>query len=174
MDVKFTQLTTPTLEIAAALNKWENDPTLLPFIHPNPREADLVNRKPVTADTLRERLEDRSIYLIYVDEVLVGEVNYQIDPDHLYKKEMGTAWVGINIGEEAARGKGVGAQAMLFIEKQARAHGLKRMELGVFEFNTNAIKLYKKMGFQEIARIENFIFWQGKLWPDIRMEKYLK
>jgi RimJ/RimL family protein N-acetyltransferase len=47
------------------------------------------------------------------------------------------------------------------------------MELGVFEFNTHAIKLYEKTGFQEIGRIPDFTFWQGRMWQDIRMEKYV-
>jgi RimJ/RimL family protein N-acetyltransferase len=47
------------------------------------------------------------------------------------------------------------------------------MELGVFEFNAVAIKLYKKLGFLEITRINDFTFWMGRMWQDIRMEKYL-
>jgi ribosomal protein S18 acetylase RimI-like enzyme len=76
------------------------------------------------------------------------------------------------IGEEVARGKGVGYQAMQYIEEQIKLHGLKRIELGVFEFNTNAIHLYQKLGYVKIARNEGFTYWQGKMWADIRMEKY--
>lgn len=101
-------------------------------------------------------------------------MNYQVDPKHLYKKEVGTAWVGLNIGNESARGKGIGTLAMKYLEEQIRAQGFQRIELGVFEFNTNAIKLYQKLGYQEIGRIKNFTNWQGRLWQDIRMEKYLK
>jgi RimJ/RimL family protein N-acetyltransferase len=48
-----------------------------------------------------------------------------------------------------------------------------RIELGVFEFNTVAIGLYKKMGYNEIGRIEDFTYWNGKMWQDIRMEKII-
>ncbi len=34
MKIKFTQLTTPTLEIAQAFDKWNNDPLLVPLIRP--------------------------------------------------------------------------------------------------------------------------------------------
>jgi RimJ/RimL family protein N-acetyltransferase len=112
--------------------------------------------------------------LIYADGQLVGEMNFQIDPGHLFKKESGTAWIGIGIGDASARGKGVGTKAMQYLEKQIQVEGLKRIELGVFEFNTNAIKLYKNMGYQEIGRIDDFTCWQGRMWQDIRMEKYLK
>jgi RimJ/RimL family protein N-acetyltransferase len=42
--------------------------------------------------------------------------------------------------------------------------------MGVFEFNANAKKLYQKFGYQEIGRVKDFTFWQGRLWQDIRME----
>ena len=100
-------------------------------------------------------------------------MNYQIDPDFLFKREAGTAWVGIVIGETSARGKGIGTQTMQHLEEQIQAKGLKRIELGVFEFNRSAIKLYKKLGYKEIGRIDDFTYWQGRMWQDIRMEKYL-
>ena len=58
-------------------------------------------------------------------------------------------------------------------EEEIRKAGCKRIELGVFEFNEPAKKLYQKMGYAEIGRIPNFTFWQGKMWTDIRMEKYI-
>lgn len=174
MDITFSKLTTPTSEIAKALNKWENSLALIPFIRPIPTEDDLKKKRPVTLKELNNRIRDMEAFLIYVDGQLVGEMNYQIDPGHLVKKEKGTAWIGIDIGEETARGKGVGTRAMQYLEEQIQIAGLHRIELGVFEFNTNAIKLYTKFGFQEIARIDDFTFYQGKMWQDIRMEKYLK
>ena len=53
-------------------------------------------------------------------------------------------------------------------------HSLRRIELGVFEFNTSAFRLYERLGFKEFARIDAFTWWQGKKWQDIRMEKYLE
>ena len=111
---------------------------------------------------------------IYLDDQLVGEMNYMVDPPHLYKKEPGTAWIGITIGDAAAQGKGVGRAAMQFLEEQIRAQGLKRIELGVFEFNTRAHHLYQKLGYQEIGRVAAFTYWDDKMWADIRMEKYLE
>jgi len=63
---------------------------------------------------------------------------------------------------------------MRYLEEQIRDNGLHRIELGVFEFNLPAIKLYQKMGYQEISRIDDFTYWQGKMCQDIRMEKYLE
>jgi len=174
MDISFKKLLTPTPEIAEIISKWENNPALIPLIRPNFTKEALEAREVVTVASLLERLKYNQIYLIFVDGKLVGEMSYQIDPKHLYGQELGSAWIGINIGESTARGKGIGTQAMEYLEKQIKAQGLIRIELGVFEFNTNAMKLYKKMGYREIGRIEEFTYWQGKMWTDLRMEKRLK
>ena len=100
-------------------------------------------------------------------------MNFQVDPEHLLKPVPGSAWIGITIGEPEARGRGIGREAMRYLEAQITAKGLKRIELGVFEFNAAAIALYRKLGYREFARIEDFTYWQGRLWKDIRMEKYL-
>ena len=172
--VSFTKLTRPSLEIVATLNKWENDPALTALIHPNRNKVELERNNPVTVEILKERLEHSQIYLIYADSELVGEMNFQIDPRHLFKREIGSVWIGINIGEASARGKGIGTQAMRYLEEVIRVQGFRRIELGVFEFNKRAIKLYKKMGYQEIGRIDAFTYWNEKMWQDIRMEKRLK
>ena len=173
IDIDFKKLTHPTSEIADSFSKWENDPVLIPLTRPNLNEADLLARKPITVDDLMERIKHSHMYLIYAQGELVGEMDYKVDPAYVYKKIEGTAWIGITIGEESGRGKGIGYQALRYLEGQIKLAGLKRIELGVFEFNTRAIKLYQKSGYKEIARIEDFTYWQGKMWQDIRMEKYL-
>lgn len=173
MYINFVELIQPTPEIAAAFSRWENDPALIPFMRPCRNETDLMKITEVTIEDLKQRLEHGLTWLMYCNGQLIGEMGYQVDPAHLYKKEPNTAWIGITIGEKIARGKGIGFQAMQFLEEQVKEENLPRMELGVFEFNERAIKLYKKLGFQEIARIDDFTYWQGKLWQDIRMEKYI-
>jgi RimJ/RimL family protein N-acetyltransferase len=172
LNITYTKLTEPTLEFSEVLNKWENDQTLVHLTRPNQNKEALEKESVVTLDSVKERLEHNQIFLIRMDGQIIGELSFQVDPAHLYKKEMGTAWIGITIGEKIARGKGIGFSAMQYLEEQIKQQGLKRMELGVFEFNTVAIKLYKKLGFQEIARIDDFTYWQDKMWQDIRMEKY--
>jgi RimJ/RimL family protein N-acetyltransferase len=174
MNVHFTKLADPVPdEVYSAFTKWENDPALAHLTRPNQSQADLEKESEVDSFELDARLSYNTIYLIYLDGQLVGEMGYQKDPRHLYKKEPGTAWIGITIGEESARGKGLGPLAMKHLEEEIRKAGYKRIELGVFEFNTPAQKLYQKMGYAEIGRIPNFTFWQNKMWTDIRMEKYL-
>jgi len=171
---RFAPLVEPTPEIASAFTRWENDPTLIPLTRPNRNEEDLETQQLVTLDTLTRRLKHHHIYLIYLGIQLIGEMNYQVDPKHLFTKEQGTAWIGITIGERQGRGKGIGYQALQYLEQQISARGLTRIELGVFEFNTSGIALYQKLGYKEIGRVTDFTYWQGRMWQDIRMEKRLE
>ncbi|WP_075618837.1 GNAT family N-acetyltransferase [Paenisporosarcina indica] len=173
MTTHFIKLTEPTSSLIKVINRWENDPTLIPLTRPNRNKSELESRYKVTLDGLIKRLENHHIYLIYLNDQLIGEMNYMIDPSHLYKKEPGTAWIGITIGESIGRGRGIGYVAIQYLEEQIKKQGLKRIELGVFEFNEQAQKLYQKMGYKEIGSIDSFTFWQDKMWTDIRMEKYL-
>lgn len=173
MTVHIKQLTKPTQRILKAFNKWENDSELVPLTRPNKDKDGQNHREEVTLEELNKRLKYQHIYLIYSNDSLVGEMNYMVDPAHLYKKEPGTAWIGITIGEPVGRGKGVGTRAMQFLEEEIKEQRIKRIELGVFAFNKSAHSLYQKLGYKEIARIDDFTFWEGRMWADIRMEKYL-
>lgn len=173
MTAHFIKLTEPTSSLVEVMNRWENDPTLIPLIRPNRNRSEYERRYKMTMEDLMKRLENHDFYLIYLDDQLIGEMNYMVDPPHLFKKEPGTAWIGITIGESEGRGKGIGYEAIHFLEEQIMNQGLKRIELGVFEFNKQAQKLYKKLGYKEIGRIENFTYWEEQMWTDVRMEKYL-
>ncbi|MDX8365549.1 GNAT family N-acetyltransferase [Cytobacillus sp. IB215665] len=173
MKTNFIKLTEPNNSLVEVLNRWENDPTLVPLTRPNQNKSELECQKSISVENLIQRLEHEHIYLIYQDDLLIGEMNYMVDPGHLYKKESGTAWIGITIGESEGRGKGIGFKAIRFLEDKIREEGLRRIELGVFEFNNQALKLYQKLGYNEIGRIKDFTYFQGKMWNDIRMEKWI-
>ncbi len=171
--IEFRQLVEPTLEIAATMSRWENDPELVPFIRHSANKEQSEKKVALTVDDIYRRLQTNQIYMIYAEGRLVGEMSYQIDPPVCYHKVSGTAWIGINIGEKSAHHKGIGQNAMEYLENELRSKGLKRIELGVFEFNERARCLYLKLGYREIGRIKDFTYWNGKMWQDIRMEKLL-
>lgn len=173
-DIHFERLTTITPEIVEAFSRWENDESLKPFAQWNKNREELERERIITAGDLEERLEKCTIFLIYRGDQLAGEVNYAVDPPQLYKKEKQTAWIGITIGEESCRGLGIGGKTLRFLETYLADRGLKRIELGVFEFNEPAISLYRKTGFREIGTVDDFTYYEGRMRRDIRMEKYLK
>lgn len=173
MKLHFSKIEHPTTVLVDMYNRWENDRSLVPLVRPNKNAEEFDRRRKITMIDITERLNHLHVYLIYFNDQVVGEMNYMIDPSHLYRKVPKTAWIGITIGEEEARGQGVGFEAMSYLEEQIKKDGLKRIELGVFEFNTRAQQLYKRLGYKEIARLEDFTYWKGKMWADIRMEKFV-
>ncbi|CDQ20305.1 Protein N-acetyltransferase, RimJ/RimL family [Halobacillus karajensis] len=173
MGTTFEQLSEPTEAIAEAYHRWENDPDLIPMIRPNKDKEALESRHQVSVESLRQRLEHHEIYLVFADGELVGEANFMVNPGHLYSKRQHSAWIGISIGEPAGRGRGIGFEAMRYLEERIKERGIKRVELGVFEFNEHAHRLYRKLGYKEMARIPDFTYWNGQMWADIRMEKFL-
>jgi ribosomal protein S18 acetylase RimI-like enzyme len=50
------------------------------------------------------------------------------------------------------RGRGIGAELMQMARKQARQHGYKQLSLVVFEENTAAVQLYRRLGYETIKR----------------------
>ena len=171
MNIEFVTLTEPTPTLLQTLNRWGNDTYLKPLTQPNQSKEALEQEMVLTIEDMIHRMEYQHIFLIYLENRLVGEMSYTVDPDHLFENDVETAWISISIGESEARGKGIGSIALNYLEERIKQHGLKRMELGVFEFNEPAYKLYKKLGYQEIGRIENFTYYDGEMWADIRMEK---
>jgi RimJ/RimL family protein N-acetyltransferase len=171
--IEFKQLKEPTSEIAATMGRWENDAELVPYIRHSANREDSEKKFVLTIDDIQKRLQSNQIYLIYMEGKIAGEMSYQIDPPLCYHKVTGTAWISIIIGEKSAHHKGIGHNSMRYLENEIRGKGLKRIELGVFEFNENARRLYLKLGYVEIGRINDFTYWSGKMWQDIRMEKLL-
>jgi RimJ/RimL family protein N-acetyltransferase len=49
----------------------------------------------------------------------------------------------------------------------------KGIELGVFEYNEPARRLYEKLGYQTKTIIPNFTWWKGRMWADHRLFKLI-
>ncbi|MGL4337358.1 MAG: GNAT family N-acetyltransferase [Turicibacter sp.] len=70
--------------------------------------------------------------------------------DHIQK----TAEVGIFIGDKACWGKGYGKEALeLLLDFGFNILNLYNIRLGVYAFNTSAIKCYERIGFKLAGRI---------------------
>lgn len=173
MTLEFRPLEEATAETAAAFSRWDNDPATVHLIRHCKNAEELARQVPVSQEVLTQRLENHRIFLMYLDGLAVGEMNYMVDPEHLARRVPGTAWIGIGIGEASARGRGIGGKALAYLEDRIRDAGLSRIELGVFEYNHAAEGLYRKLGYKEFTRIPEFNYWQGRMWDDIRMEKLL-
>ena len=54
--------------------------------------------------------------------------------------------------QEAYRRQGLGQALMQHVHQWAEKHGLAEVDLNVYEFNTQAIEFYEKLGYQTISR----------------------
>ncbi len=174
MDISFREVKKDSIGDYILIAKWSNDPSIRHLTTPN-FTGDIL--PPVTPEELYKASLNKTgthHYMILAGNIEIGEFSIQIDPPQLFKKVEKTAWIGITIGEEKYRGMGIGKSALQFLESECSKLKLARIELGVFEFNHNAIKLYKNMGYEEIGTLKNFTCYEGKWYNDIRLEKYLK
>jgi len=84
-----------------------------------------------------------------------------------------TCELGLIIGEESARGRGLGFESMNLVIQYIFAElNLNKITLAVFENNPGAMKLYQKLGFQVEGRFVNHVFKEGRLWDKIYLSLF--
>jgi RimJ/RimL family protein N-acetyltransferase len=84
--------------------------------------------------------------------------------------ENGSALYHITIGEKDVWGRGYGTEATrLMLDHAFTTLGLHRVALSVFEFNTRAIRSYRRCGFQQEGRARDAIWREGRWWDEISM-----
>ncbi|MBR2712828.1 MAG: GNAT family N-acetyltransferase [Bacilli bacterium] len=83
----------------------------------------------------------------------------------------GTATLGIFIGEEEYRGKGIGKEVLeLLLDYGFNFLRLHNIKLDVFSFNKQAIDCYKRIGFKEYGIRHECYFLDGKWYDELSME----
>lgn len=155
------------------LCKWSNDPKIRPYAIP---KFNMGVDEPFTPFELMVSAmqnDFKRIYMVYDGEVPIGEFSIDMAFGRRVYNEPDTAWISLVIGEAGYRGKGVGKWIMTQIESECNQLGAKAIELGVFEYNHAAIKLYEGMGYDVIAEIPDFVYFQDMWYGDIRMLKRL-
>ena len=177
-DLELCLLTPDLTDYIKTLLVWENDKSIR-HLHLVTRSEEEFNNLHTTWEELYDRVSDvhkskNSFFWMVLEKGSpVCFLTAQLDPLQLLKKVPGTFWPSFLVGESSARGRGIGKQSMIWCEELAKEMNCKRVEIGVFEFNTVAQKLYESMGYVEFARTQNFTWWDGALRTDIRLEKYL-
>lgn len=172
MNIHFEPLI-PNLNLAQQMVTWYNDPEIASFIHHNNQERELHHFN--IEEVYQEQAPHPTIlkYVVMDDTFPIGELSITRNFPWLLKNSPLTAWISIVIGEKDYWGKGVAQEAMSFIENKCMDLGYQRIELGVFDHNHRAQKLYQKMGYTELARLEHFTYSGSEWHADIRMEKLI-
>jgi len=97
---------------------------------------------------------DSAIFVAEVDGALAGCVIVYIwqTRDRPLLVPLRYAMVDTIVVRSMFRGMGVGHRLMKAVEVWAEEHGLERIELNVFEFNTGAIAFYESLGYETLSR----------------------
>jgi RimJ/RimL family protein N-acetyltransferase len=80
------------------------------------------------------------------------------------------AFVGLGIGEPEYWSKGYGTDVMNVLLRFAFIEiNLRRVSLGVFEYNPRAIRSYEKVGFRHEGRMRRLLSREGRRWDNLFM-----
>ena len=80
------------------------------------------------------------------------------------------AFVAIGIGETQYLSKGYGTDSMDVLLRFAFTEvNLKRVSLGVFEYNPRAIRSYEKAGFRHEGHLRHLLNKEGRRWNNLYM-----
>lgn len=137
--------------------KWRSLPSVNMYLY---------TREPLTAEQHEYWMEHY---------VLTGQCAQFIIIDRSDNKPVGSVFIkhidhqsmkgeyGIFIGEESARGRGLGSEAAkLILDYGFHILGLNRIYLTVFAFNQTAIKSYQCAGFEIEGTMRDDFCWNGK------------
>ena len=100
---------------------------------------------------------EQALFVAEVDGAAVGLVRVQAlerleVPDVPTLAPRRYAMVQELVVAEAHRRRGIGTRLMREAERWARDRGLTQIELGVYEFNEAALRLYSKLGYSTDSR----------------------
>jgi L-amino acid N-acyltransferase YncA len=130
---------------------------------------------PVSRDEFTRRIfichEKYSTYLIRYSEEIAGFcfiTQFRIKPP--YNR---TAEIGVYLKPESI-GRGIGGEAILFLEKVAIGKQIRVLIASVSGENTSSLKLVQKMGYQECAHYREVGEKFGRLLDVVDFQKILK
>lgn len=114
---------------------------------------------PLTIEQLESRInsDDYMVFSIEKDGKMVGTIQmFKFDWDNA------TSRVGCYLIDPQERGKKIGTDALSkLIHYAFNELNLKKLELGVFDYNVGALKCYEKVGFIKVGEYKHPMGWVG-------------
>jgi RimJ/RimL family protein N-acetyltransferase len=154
-------------EMATAFSAWDRNSEFLRMLHRAPAQLWSTQKMKSWMEQEQDNEPDECFLAIrsLADDRLIGTIGFfKISMHH------SEAWVAIGIGGEDNWGKGYGSDAMQVMLRYAFYEwNLHRVTLGVFEYNTRAIRCYEKMGFRYEGRVRQSALRDGRRWDLIHM-----
>ena len=116
-----------------------------------------MNKDFFTEETFSQMLEECNV-LVAVDEngQIAGAVSYSImDMKGAIIHPFKSLWISDLVISENHRRKGIGSMLIEKVKETAKENDVDRIQLNVSSYNTDAVKLYEKMGFApEMIKME--------------------
>lgn len=140
----------------ANIVRWRNSEGVLKYF---------VDRTPITPESherwLRERVETgRVAQFIIVDKASGEDVGTAFLRD--IDRDNGTAEFGFFIGEDGARGNGLGSESCrLLCEYAFNTLGLRRIISRVLAFNARSAAVFERVGFKKEAEMREHVACEG-------------
>lgn len=157
-------LSPKNIEDAEEFTKWLNDFNTTDYIGRSGELISLEGEK----EYLQNHAKDEASFVIVTleDNKMIGICTIE-SINHINR----TGTLGIFIGEEEARNKGYGEEAIKLILDYAFSYlNLKNVYLQVMEFNQRAIACYKKCGFKECGRRRKCRYINGNYYDIVYMD----
>ena len=108
------------------------------------------------ADSWNTSKENRDVarpFAIYCDEKMVGFTMFAFDEK--YEDPNDRYWLWRLMIDESQQGKGYGTAALQVIIQYFRDHGANNIRLSTKETNTNALRMYRKVGFFDTGEMND-------------------
>jgi RimJ/RimL family protein N-acetyltransferase len=147
---------------------WINDPLTRHLIGGPAYQMSLASREDFVRPRLTPSFDGVYLMIEVIDTpepVVIGAIELRkITPEHR------SAEVGILVGDPTYRGRGYGTDAMRALCRFAfEEMDLRRIYLGVMEFNARAIRSYEQVGFVVEGRLRQDTYLGGHYYDSFIM-----
>lgn len=148
---------------------WINDPAVGKPLQGHKKRLTL-KMETKWIKSLSKNKNQRQFAIDTIDGVHIGSIGLRD-----ISSEWNNAKFGILIGNKRYWGRGYGTEATKLLMHYAFSKlKLHKIELGVYDFNKRAIKLYKKLGFKVEGVRKDHIFYGGRYYDAIQMGLFKK
>lgn len=177
MNITYRDADLASKEDCTLLARWYNDPEIKHLYSLFPDEGSFS--RDFTPDDFHRMGQRPTTHgpspnlLILADGVPIGQATLEPDTPKLLTKTKHTAWLALVIGEGRMRRCGLGTRVTADLEALAVEMGIERVEIGVFEYNTRALRFFTGLGYTEFERSPGRVWWDGTMWSEIRLLKTL-
>lgn len=151
-------------EDAELFTKWFNDFSVTDYVN----RSSMITTLQAEKEWLQNHCDEEASFVIIEKETenMIGTISLE-KINHLHR----TATLGVFIGDQEARHKGYGTEAIhLILEYGFRYLNLNNIALDVLEWNESAIHCYQKCGFKECGRRRKCSFLDGTYYDRISMD----